>query len=100
MQQTSPTARYLTGLISRRELLTRSATGFAGLALSSLLMEDAARGEAAAAGQPSGPHFPPKAKAVIQLFQHGGPSHMDLLDPKPELNARSGQPMPAFLPTW
>jgi uncharacterized protein (DUF1501 family) len=95
MPQTSPTARYLTGLISRRELLTRSAAGFAGLALSSLLMEDAARGEAGG-GHPVGPHFPPKAKAVIQLFQHGGPSHMDLLDPKPELNARSGQPMPAY----
>jgi hypothetical protein len=43
-----------------------------------------------------GPHFPPKAKAVIQLFQHGGPSHMDLLDPKPELNKRDGQPMPKY----
>ena len=96
MSENSPTARYLTGLISRRELLTRSAAGFAGLALSSLLMQDAARGEAAASGAPAGPHFAPKAKAVIQLFQHGGPSHMDLLDPKPELNARNGQPMPAF----
>ena len=95
MPQTSSTARYLAGLISRRELLSRSAAGFAGLALSSLLMEDAARGESAAA-RPAGTHFPPKAKAVIQLFQHGGPSHMDLLDPKPELNARNGQPMPAY----
>jgi hypothetical protein len=40
------------------------------------------------------PHYPPRARAVIQLFQHGGPSHMDLLDPKPVLNARHGQPMP------
>jgi hypothetical protein len=90
MLGTSPSARYLTDLISRRELLTRSAAGFAGLALSSLLMEDQARA-AASGGTPA-----PKAKAVIQLFQHGGPSHMDLLDPKPELNARDGQPMPAF----
>jgi hypothetical protein len=95
MPQTSPSARYLTDLISRRELLTRSAAGFAGLALSSLLMEDQARA-AASGGTPAGTHFAPKAKAVIQLFQHGGPSHMDLLDPKPELNARDGQPMPAF----
>jgi hypothetical protein len=95
MLGTSPSARYLTDLISRRELLTRSAAGFAGLALSSLLMEDQARA-AASGGTPAGTHFAPKAKAVIQLFQHGGPSHMDLLDPKPELNARDGQPMPAF----
>ena len=85
MPSTSPTARYLTNLISRRELLSRSAAGFAGLALSSLLMEDAARSETAA-GRPAGTHFPPKAKAVIQLFQHGGPSHMDLLDPKSNYN--------------
>ena len=96
MPQISPTASYLTDLISRRELLTRSAAGFAGLALSSLLMEDCARGDAATPGASAGTHFPPKAKAVIQLFQHGGPSHMDLLDPKPELSARDGQPMPAY----
>jgi uncharacterized protein (DUF1501 family) len=96
MAHTSPTARCLSDLISRRELLTRSAAGFAGLALSSLLMADRARGEATRSGASAGTHFPPKAKAVIQLFQHGGPSHMDLLDPKPELNARNGQPMPAF----
>src|SRR5262245_39168447 len=96
MHEPSHTARYLADLISRRELLSRSAAGFAGLALSSLLMEDQARAESAASGQPAGPHFAPKAKAVIQLFQHGGPSHMDLLDPKPELNVRNGQPMPAY----
>ena len=96
MPQTSLTARCLTELISRRDLLTRSAAGFAGLALSSLLIEDSARAERASSGAPEGPHFASKAKAVIQLFQHGGPSHMDLLDPKSELNARDGQPMPAY----
>ena len=40
------------------------------------------------------PHFPAKAKAVICLFQHGGPSQMDLFDPKPELNKRDGQDYP------
>jgi hypothetical protein len=38
---------------------------------------------------------PPRAKAVICLFQHGGPSQMDLFDPKPQLNKYHGQPYPA-----
>ena len=87
----SPTARQLANLISRRELFERSAAGFAGLALASLLQDDTARADASAS---SPAHFAPKAKAIIQLFQHGGPSHVDLLDPKPELNARDGQKMP------
>jgi hypothetical protein len=72
--------------LSRRDWLARTATGFAGLALGTLLTETKARAART--------HFPPKARAVIQLFQHGGPSHMDLLDSKPELNRRHGQPMP------
>jgi hypothetical protein len=86
----SPQAHSLLRLLGRREWLTRTATGFAGLALGALLDRDRA-----AAAAPTRHHFPPKARAVIQLFQHGGPSHVDLLDPKPELNRRSGQPMPA-----
>jgi Protein of unknown function (DUF1501) len=81
----------LADLLSRRDWLTRTATGFAGLALGSLLAED--RAEAAATPRP---HFAPRARAVIQLFQHGGPSHLDLLDPKPELTRRNGQPMPKY----
>ncbi|HWB13691.1 MAG TPA: DUF1501 domain-containing protein [Pirellulales bacterium] len=88
----SHSARYLADLLSRRELFQRGAAGFAGLALASLLCEDEARGDAGGAAT----HFPAKAKAVIQLFQHGGPSHVDLLDPKPELNARDGQKMPDY----
>ena len=41
--------------------------------------------------RPRRPHFDPPAKAVIQLFMNGGPSQMDLLDPKPELNKRHGE---------
>jgi hypothetical protein len=74
--------------LTRRDWLSRSATGFAGLALGTLLAEERASA--------SSPHHAPKARAVIQLFQHGGPSHMDLLDPKPELNARNGQAMPKY----
>lgn len=95
MNAPATTARYLTDLIGRRELLTRSAAGFAGMALGALLAQDA-RATTTDSSAKRSPHFPPRAKAVIQLFQHGGPSHMDLLDPKPELNARNGQPMPAY----
>ena len=78
-------------LVSRRQLFTRAAAGLTGVALASLLDR-----ESPAAGLPSrAPHFAPRATSVIQLFQHGGPSHMDLFDPKPELNRRDGQKMPA-----
>lgn len=39
-------------------------------------------------------HFPPRAKRVIWLFMHGGPSHVDLFDPKPTLTKYGGQPLP------
>lgn len=68
-------------LLSRRELLARSGMGFGAAAASSLL--------SAATGNPlvpKAPHAPPKAKAVIYLlFMHGGVSHVDTWDPKPEL---------------
>lgn len=81
----------LATLLSRRGWLSRSALGMAGIALGGMLDADQAR---ASETRPVGTHFPARAKAVIQLFQHGGPSHVDLLDPKPELNRRDGQPMP------
>ena len=43
------------------------------------------------------PHFAPKAKNIIYLFQSGGPSHLDLFDPKPELAKRDGQQVPEEL---
>ncbi len=82
--------------LSRRDWMSRTATGFAGLALGALLAEERAGAEPAASDTLPQPHFPPRARAVIQLFQHGGPSHVDLLDPKPELNRRNGQPMPDY----
>eukprot|EP01031_Cornospumella_fuschlensis_P004918 gene4918-6152_t len=45
-----------------------------------------------ALGLPGLPHFAPKAKRVIYLFQNGAPSHVDLFDYKPELIKRHGQP--------
>lgn len=75
---------------SRRKILTGFGSGFGGLALSTL-MSEAAR----AAGTPLPvPHFAPRARAVIQLYMHGGPSHVDLLDPKPMLNRFDGTAPP------
>ncbi len=86
---------HLADLLNRRELYARVGTGLTGIALSSLLADDCG-GAGGSEDSPlaHGPHFPPTATAVIQLFQHGGPSHMDLLDPKPALNKHHGKPMP------
>jgi hypothetical protein len=86
-------------LTSRRDLLFRAGMGFGGLALSALLAQgeaEASRGTGGASiGGPRDPHFEPKADAVIFLFMEGGPSHLDLFDPKPELQRLAGQPLPA-----
>lgn len=52
------------------------------------------RGEMTHDLRPRAPHFAPKATAMISLFMHGGPSHIDLTDPKPELTRRDGQDYP------
>ena len=86
---------------TRREFIWQAGGGFVGTALTYLLAQDGffsqARANTPDAGgllsaRPS--HFPPKAKNCIFLFMYGGPSHMDLFDPKPELTKRDGQPMP------
>ena len=72
--------------LSRREMLRRAAGGFPLVALSALLA-----GEASGQSRPRSPlapktaHHPPKTKSVIFLFMGGGPSHLDLFDPKPTL---------------
>ena len=77
--------------LSRREVLSGLGGGFGGLVLASMLKADAPRTPDL---QPRPPHFPAKARAVIQLFMHGGPSHLDLLDPKPMLNRYDGHAPP------
>jgi hypothetical protein len=77
---------------TRRAFLGRAAGGLGSLALAHLLAAD--RAHAAGPLAPKRPHHPPRAQAVICLFQHGGPSQMDLFDPKPELTRRHGQPYP------
>src|SRR6266545_2970271 len=92
-------------IISRRQLLTRTSLGLGAVALSSLINPAlfAAAGAAGAGGAttaPAGagsfkaPHFAPKAKRVIYLFQSGGPSHLELFDYKPKLDALYGQDLP------
>lgn len=85
-------------MFSRREFLSQNAMGIGSVALAWLLQQDSV--QATPPKVPKGPesydllrkqpHFAPRAKAMISLFQHGGPSHMDLTDPKPMLTKFSG----------
>src|SRR6185436_1097237 len=83
-------------LLTRRKFFQQCGTGMGALALASLLNENlfAAGGTDSIEFKPAGPHFKPKAKNIIYLFQSGGPSHLDLFDYKPELIKRNGQKMP------
>ncbi|MGZ0170822.1 MAG: DUF1501 domain-containing protein [Planctomycetales bacterium] len=81
---------------SRRRFLLQAGGGCGAIALSSLLHSDRSA-KAGVADSPLAPrqtHFAPRARRVIWLFMHGGPSHVDLLDPKPELVRLNGTPMP------
>lgn len=74
---------------NRRDMLRASACGFGQLALAAL----AGQGASAAIARRQIPHLPARAKRVIFLFMWGGPSHVDLFDPKPRLNVESGKPL-------
>lgn len=82
--------------LNRRAFLAGYAGCLGSLALTHLLAAD---GLCASAGplDPKPPHHPPRAKAVICLFQHGGPSQVDLFDPKPQLSKHHGKPYPGQL---
>jgi len=88
--------------LSRRRFLARNAMGVGSVALAWLLAEEkllatppsVPRGPQHFDLKPKRPHFVPRARAMISLFMHGGPSHVDLLDPKPELTRRSGEDYP------
>ncbi len=84
---------------SRREWLQRSATGFGWLALTDMLAR-AAEAEQTSRSPlaPRPPHFPARAKRVIFLFMHGGPSQVDTFDYKPRLSADTGKPLPFSKP--
>lgn len=84
------------GAATRRDFFTRAGSGLAAIAAASMLSEDSAL--ATITKDPLAPrkhHHAPRAKAVIWLFMEGGPSHLDLFDPKPKLAELAGKPLPA-----
>ena len=87
---------------SRREFLRRAGGGFGLLALTSLLERDGLIAANAPANPLAAraPHFAPRARNVIFLFMSGGPSHVDLFDPKPDLIRLAGQPIPESFGTF
>jgi hypothetical protein len=82
---------------TRRQLLTSSGTGLGSAALAGLLFRsDSVKGSGSdrSDGLPDLPHFAPRIKNVIYLFQNGGPTHVDLFDFKPKLSELHGSPLP------
>ncbi len=85
---------------SRREALIRGGAGFGAVALNYLLAGEVAAAESKQSKPsdplaPKTPHHKPRAKSVIFLFMEGGPSHIDLFDPKPALTKLHGQKLPS-----
>jgi hypothetical protein len=86
--------------VTRRSFFERVADGLQGAALVSLLGRDLGGSTVDGAQEPRqvydlkprASHFAPRAKSVIQLFMNGGPSHVDLFDPKPMLDKHHGDP--------
>jgi hypothetical protein len=89
-----PTAWHL--LETRRQLLGRASLGLGSAALATLLgtLPRAAQGRTTRRQLDGLPHIPPRAKRVIYLMQSGGPSQVDLFDPKPKLAAMRGELLP------
>src|SRR5689334_2713797 len=84
--------------LTRRAFFTRSSTHVGMLGLASLLNPRLFSAESETTGGlrglPGLPHFEPRAKRVIYLFQSGGPAQMDLYDYKPHLQDRAGEELP------
>ena len=88
---------------TRREFLSKAGLGFGGLALSAMLANEGLTRQARAEVPEIDPlrplfprttHHPARAKSCIFLFMEGGPSHIDLFDPKPDLTRNHGKPLP------
>jgi len=87
--------------ISRREMLRRSSIGFGGLAFAGLFAENLAADSGHAESSPMAarpPMFRPRAKRIIFLFMHGGPSQVDTFDYKPLLKRDDDKPFPGEKP--
>jgi hypothetical protein len=104
MENNRPSESFSLPWLTRRQMLQQSGLGFGSLALAYLLAGEEV--DAASSRQtqmnlrPKPSHFPPRARAVIQFMQNGGPSQMDLFDPKPELQKRNGKPIPGSVETF
>jgi hypothetical protein len=91
--------------LTRRHFLAQNSLGIGGLALAWLLNQDKLRADPVRPEleqprfdlTPKQPHFAPRATAMISLFMQGGPSHLDLFDPKPAMARYDGQPFPGTI---
>lgn len=84
-------------MYTRREMLTRMGTGLGILGLAGLLNEEGLLADTANDDNPLAlrqPHFSAQAKHIIHIYLNGGPSQVDLFDPKPLLSKYHGQPIP------
>jgi len=75
----------MTNTMNRRQMLSKSSTGFGLLALQGLIGQSQVL---------ASPHYAPRAKSVIFCYMSGGVSHVDTFDPKPKLQEMAGKPMP------
>lgn len=84
--------QHTPSLFDRRDFLRNAGGGAGMIALASLLAGESLAGSGN--DTPVGPHFEPQAKRMIWLFMHGGPSQVDLFDPKPDLIKYAGKQLP------
>ena len=84
--------RFQPAPLTRREMLVRSANGFGGLAMLSLLAGTSTAVPTMTLSRE--PHFKPRARNIIFLYMDGGPSQVDTFDPKPRLTSEHGKPFP------
>ena len=92
-----PIYRQVEQPLSRRAWLRAAGLGFGSIGLTAMMAEEArlfAATQDANPLAPKAPHFPAKAKRVIFLFMHGGPSQVDTFDYKPLLERDHGKPLP------
>jgi hypothetical protein len=83
--------------INRRKFLSRLSLGIGSVALGSLLIPDLFKGGEEESIMAGLPHFAPRAKRIIYLFQNGAPSQLDLFDYKPLLQKMQGEDLPASI---
>jgi hypothetical protein len=103
MADNSQCHNFLAQPMSRRAMLQQSSVGFGSLALAGLLQEKMNNGVLAAesgraATAPKSASFPARAKRIIFMFMHGGPSQVDTFDYKPLLQKHDGRPYPGKKP--